>query len=381
MQQGRSAVLTGLGLGVSLMYFLDPERGRRRRARARDRIVHAAHLGADAMGATGRDVAHRVAGTTARLRGALHREDVDDDVVIERVRAQLGRLVSHPRAIEVKAAGGVVTLRGPVLQAEVNGLLRGVERVRGVREVVSELEMYKQAGTVPALQGGSAPPGLQPDIWQREWSPATRLVTGTTGMAMASYGASRRDTAGALLAAAGVGLAARAATNLEMRRLTGIGGHRRAVDIQKTVTIDAPLNEVFKFWSDYSNFPRFLSRVFEVRPSTREGQSHWTVEGPAGVPVEFDTELTVLTPNEAIGWRTVEGSPVAHAGLVRFEPIGNSRTRIQVRMSYNPPGGWIGHGVAAAFGVDPKASLDADLVRMKTLLETGRPARDAAYPH
>jgi uncharacterized membrane protein/osmotically-inducible protein OsmY len=376
----RGAVLTGLGIGAGLMYFLDPERGRRRRARIRDRVAHATTVAGDAAGATGRDVAHRASGVAARLRGTLGGREVDHRVLIERVRARLGRVVSHPRAIDVDAADGVVTLRGPILQAEVPRLLNAVERIRGVRDVVNALEEHKEAGTVPALQGGSTPPGLQPDIMQREWSPATRLLTGTTGLALAGYGASRRDMPGALLATAGVGLLARAATNLEARRLTGIGARRRAVDVQKTITIEAPVEDVFEFWAAYENFPRFMSRVLEVRPSSRERQSHWKVAGPGGVPVEFDAEVTAFVANEVLAWRTVEGSPVGHAGIVRFERAGYGRTRVHVRMSYNPPGGWLGHGVAAAFGADPKQSLDADLARMKTLLETGRRPHDAARP-
>lgn len=377
--QDRGAVLTGLGLGVGLMYFLDPERGRRRRALVRDRFTHAAHVGGDAVGATGRDVAHRTSGAGARLRRLVNRDSrADDRVLAERVRAQLGRLVSHPHAVRVDALDGIVTLRGPILEAEVSRLLSAVERIRGVRSVTSELEAHKQAGSVPALQGGSTPPGLQADIMQREWSPTTRLLAGTTGMALTGYGASRRDIPGAVLAAAGVGLAARAATNAELRRLTGIGGGRRAVDVQKTITVEAPVEDVFAFWSEYSNFPKFLSRVLDIRDSSRPGQSHWIVAGPAGTPVEFDTEVSTMVPNQVLGWRTIEGSPVAHAGLVRFEPASDGRTRVHIRMSYNPPLGWIGHGVAAAFGADPKTSLDADLVRLKTLLETGRVARDAA---
>jgi uncharacterized membrane protein len=367
----RGAVLTGLGLGVSLMYFLDPERGRRRRAIARERLAHAARISEDAIEATGRDVAHRASGATARLRGMRRHEAVDDRVLVERVRARLGRFVSHPRAIDADAVDGVVTLRGQILRAEVNRLIRAVGRIRGVREVVSRLEEHKEAGSVPALQGGATSRGQGADIVQRNWSPTARLLTGTTGMALAGYGASRRDAPGAFLAAAGIGLLARAATNMEARRLTGIGGRRRAVDVQKTITIDAPVDRVFAFWNDYSNFPRFFSRVLDVRPSSRGDQSHWTVAGPAGVPVEFDTEVSALAPNETLGWRTIEGAPVAHAGLVRFEPLGDNRTRVQIRMSYNPPAGWIGHGVASVFGVDPESSFDADLVRMKTLLETG----------
>lgn len=381
MVQSRGAVLTGLGVGAGLMYFLDPERGRRRRALVRDQITHSANISADAVGATGRDLTHRATGAVARVRGSWRRGPVDDAVLIERVRAQLGRWVSHPRAIDVEAVDGCVTLHGPILQAEVKPLLQAVARVRGVCDVVNALEEHKDAENVPSLQGGSTPHIPQPDIWQREWSPTTRLAVGTTGAALAGYGASRRDVPGALLAATGVALLARATTNLETSRLTGIGARRRAVDVQKTITIDAPVDAVFQFWTAYQNFPRFMSRVLDVQPSARERQSHWKVAGPAGVPVEFDAEVSAFVPNQVFGWRTVERAPVAHSGLVRFEPESDGRTRVHIRMSYNPPGGWLGHGVAAAFGVDPKTSLDADLARMKTLLETGRPAQDAAQPN
>jgi uncharacterized membrane protein len=377
MLQDRGAALTGLGVGVGLMYFLDPERGRRRRALARDKLAHTLNVTTDAAGTTARDLAHRAAGTAARVRSSLRRQSVDDVVLIERVRAQLGRVVSHPHAIDVKATDGRVMLSGSVLQAEVNQLLHAVERVDGVREVVNKLEEHKERRNVPALQGGSTPHPPRPDIWQRQWAPATRLLIGATGTAAVGYGASRRDVPGAILSALGLGLVARAATNLEMRRLTGIGARRRSIDLQKTITIDAPVETVFNFWTAYENFPLFMSRVLDVRPSGRERQSHWKVVGPGGISVEFDAEVSSFVPNRAFGWRTVEGSPVAHAGLIHFEPTDERRTRVHVRMSYNPPAGWFGHEVAVAFGVDPKSSLDADLARMKTLLETGRPARDA----
>ncbi len=152
--QKRGALLTGLGAGVGLMYFLDPERGRRRRAIIRDRIVHSAHASAGAMGATGRDLSHRAKGTASRMLATFRHESVDDVVVVERVRAQLGRLVSHPRAIEVDAVDGIVTLRGPVLRAEVPRLVSGVRRIRGVRDVVNRTEEHSEPGRVPALQSG-----------------------------------------------------------------------------------------------------------------------------------------------------------------------------------------------------------------------------------
>jgi hypothetical protein len=156
MRHNRGAFLMGFGLGLGVMYILDPDRGRRRRALIRDKVTHSAHAGADAVSATGRDLAQRAAGVAARVRGSLTHEDVEDAVLVERVRAQLGRLVSHPRAIAVSADEGCVTLSGPVLQEEVKRLCRGVGRVRGVREVVNALDEHDTAGNVPALQGGAA---------------------------------------------------------------------------------------------------------------------------------------------------------------------------------------------------------------------------------
>ncbi len=373
--------MTGVGWGAGLMYFLDPERGATRRARARDRLTHAAHRSADAMSVAKRDLSHRASGTAARLRTAMNHRSTDSVVLVERVRAHLGRVASHPRAIDVAATAGVVRLSGPILRDEASRVLKAVRGIPGVRELVDNLDRH-DAADIPVLQGGH-PRAMQPEILQSTWSPTIRLIAGATGTALAGYGAARRDTSGAVLAATGLGLFARAATNLEMRRLTGIGAHRRAIDVQKAITIDAPVEHVFAFWTAYENFPLFVSHVLDVRPSGRPGQSRWSVVGPAGTPVQFDAEISTFVPNQAFGWRTIGRPIVEHAGIVRFEPIGDGdddRTRVQIRMSYNPPGGWFGHRLAQAFGVDPKSSFDADLVRLKTLLETGQLPHDARLP-
>lgn len=148
MLRERGAALTGLGIGLGLMYFLDPERGRRRRALAKDKLTHSTHRGIDAMGAAGRDLTHRANGLVARARSTFDRTPVDDVVLVERVRSQLGRVVSHPHAIVVDATGGRVRMRGPVLGSEVDRLVRAVARVRGVRDVVNALDVHEQAGSV-----------------------------------------------------------------------------------------------------------------------------------------------------------------------------------------------------------------------------------------
>jgi hypothetical protein len=209
-------MLTALALGAGLMFLLDPDRGRARRARVRDRLAHAARAGRGALGATGRDVAHRTAGAAARLKGRLHHEPVDDEVLVERVRAHLGRAVSHPRAIQVTAEKGVVTLTGPILTAEVPRLVRAAERTGGVREVICALEEHDDPGKVPALQGGGRSRRTRGAMLPP--SPATRLAAGVAGVALAGAGATRRGAAGALLALAGLGLIARAAIAAPARR-------------------------------------------------------------------------------------------------------------------------------------------------------------------
>jgi hypothetical protein len=212
-RQFQATLLTGFGIGAGLMYFLDPASGARRRALIRDRAVRTANQTGDALETISRDLASQTTGTLARVRSTFDRQPVDDRILVERVRARLGRLVSHPHALEVSVLDGVVVVRGPILQAEMPRLLSGIERVRGVREVINELEPHEEAGNIPALQGGSAPSGGQPEAWQRTWSPTTRAIAGVTATALAGYGASRRDLPGVLVAATGLGLLTRAARN------------------------------------------------------------------------------------------------------------------------------------------------------------------------
>ena len=206
---GRNGMMTGIGIGIGLMYFLDPDRGRRRRALVRDKITSTVHSTANAIGTTRRDVAHRASGVVARMRGLFRDPPVDDDVLIERVRAHLGRVVSHPHAIHVEVVDGCVTLSGAILQEEVRPLLRAVRRVQGVCDVLNALDAHSAAHSVPSLQGVS-PRLSQHGMWQGQWAPATRMMMGTAGTALAGYGASRKSVPGALLAATGVGLIARA---------------------------------------------------------------------------------------------------------------------------------------------------------------------------
>ena len=146
--------LMAFGLGAMFMYVFDPGGGRRRRALVKDQFTHLAHKTGDDLDATARDFSNRAAGSVAKVRRRIRRDRPADDVLAERVRAELGRAVSHPRAIDVEARNGSVRLCGPVLTHEVDSLLRAVESVPGVRTVENQLEPHDQPGNIPSLQGG-----------------------------------------------------------------------------------------------------------------------------------------------------------------------------------------------------------------------------------
>src|SRR5262249_62352475 len=113
---------------------------------------------------------------------------------------------------------------------------------------------------------------------------------------------------------------------------------------------------------------------------TGEGLSHWIVSGPAGLPIEWTAEITRQVPNKLLAWKSLPGSTVRHGGVVHFEPIQEGGTRVHIEMCYHPIGGAIGHALARLLGSDPKSEMDADLLRMKTFIEKGRPPHDAARP-
>jgi uncharacterized membrane protein len=140
--------------------------------------------------------------------------------------------------------------------------------------------------------------------------------------------------------------------------------------VEETIEIDAPVETVFAFWRSWDNFPRFMHNVRTVR-DLGGGRSHWEVAGPAGVVVEWDADVTQLRPNEIVAWKTLPGSTVDHAGVVRFQPVGDRRTAVSVRLSYEPPAGALGHAIATLFGADPAREIAADLRRMKALAESG----------
>ena len=139
--------------------------------------------------------------------------------------------------------------------------------------------------------------------------------------------------------------------------------------VHESVEVQAPLQDVFRYWSNFENFPSFMQNVEDVRMSGRD-TSHWRVKGPLDKSVEFDARTTEMDPERGIGWNTT-GGEVMTSGEARFEEVSPGRTRIEVTMNYaDPPGGKVGE-VAANLISNPERNLREDVENFARIVERG----------
>jgi uncharacterized membrane protein len=364
----------GLALGAAAMYVLDPDHGRRRRALARDKAGRMARQAGDAWNSGTRDLGSRLRGMSMHVNRVWRKEtsSADDDVLVNRVRSRLGRVASHPRAIHLEAYDGRVVLRGAVLTHERIALLDAVRSVPGVKSVDDHLEAHDHPGHISSLQGKHRNGRALGESWQ----PGARVAAALSGGTLAWYGISRRGVPGSLAALAGLGLIARGMTNMSMPHLVGVRP-RRAIEVQKTIEIEASPEQLFDLWSNYDNFPRFMAHVKEVR-DLGGGRSHWVLEGPAGALVEWDSVIVRKERPRMISWKSEAESAVRHSGSVRFDPITNG-TRLTLKTSYTPSG-TAGSTFAALMAGDIRHEMEENLARVKQVAESDARTGTAVHP-
>ncbi|KYF96833.1 hypothetical protein BE17_06495 [Sorangium cellulosum] len=240
---------------------------------------------------------------------------------------------------------------------------------RDLRNVGNELEVRSSAEGVPSLQGSSARAGERLDLTKASWSPAARTLMGAFGVGLVGYAIRRRGPLGVLLGVAGAAMLLRELGGGPTRRLVGVDAGRRAVDFRKTITVRAPIREVFLACIQFESFPGFMSHLRQVE-TLGDGRMRWTAVGPAAIAVSWDAELTQLVPNEVVAWRSLPGQAIENEGIVRIEECPEG-TRLDVRMSYSSPAGALGDAVAALFGAEPERAMDEDLAGFKALIEEG----------
>jgi uncharacterized membrane protein len=218
-----------------------------------------------------------------------------------------------------------------------------------------------------------------------------RWLSMIAGGALAAYGLKRRALPGGAAAIAGAALLYRGATGhcdvyqaLGVNSVGGNGtgtiagegsdtreqlGGNRGIHVEQAVTVNKPVGEVYRFWRNFENLPRFMQHLESVA-QREEGISHWVARGPAGTRVQWDARIINEVDGKVIGWQSLDGSMISTAGSVNFRETPHG-TEVRVHLQYNPPGGKLGAAVARMFGEEPNLQVTEDLRRFKRLLETG----------
>lgn len=224
---------------------------------------------------------------------------------------------------------------------------------------------------------------IAPDVKQNVSNPE-RWISIVAGTAMAGYGLARRRMSGWTLAGLGGALVWRGATgHCAVYNALGVSTNGHATDdgrqvsvpygkgirVEKSVTVNATPEQLYAFWRNFENLPRFMDHL-EMVHVIDDKRSHWRAKGPAGIKAEWDAEIINEVPNELIGWRSVDGSNVNNAGSVRFTPTPRG-TEVRVLLRYDPPGGSVGAAIAKLFGEDPEHQVKEELRRFKQIVETG----------
>jgi uncharacterized membrane protein len=207
------------------------------------------------------------------------------------------------------------------------------------------------------------------------------------GGALAIAGLRRRSWLGATLAAIGASLLFRGATGhcmlyqslgINTNETNTLGRRKvrttRAIKVQKSVNINRPAEELYRFWRKVENLPKIMSHLQSVE-AVNDRLSHWTVKALpiGGASVEWDAEIVNEVENELIGWRSLQGAHVDNAGSVRFQRAGEGRgTTVTVTLQYDPPAGLLGAGIAKLLGEDPERMIEEDLQRFKQMMESNQ---------
>lgn len=247
---------------------------------------------------------------------------------------------------------GLTELLAPRAIANITGVSNthtGLIRLYGLRKLASGIGIFAQKNPAEAM-------------WSRVAGDVLDLTS--LGVACTAPNAKRGRIT---LATANV----LAVTALDVICAKQLSNGTKGIHAKGTCVVNRPLEEVYNFWSNFQNLPRFMKHLESVE-DLGDGRSHWVARGPAGMNVEWDAMLVGDVAGEVITWRSLENSDVDNAGAVRFEQAPGGRgTIVRVNLEYNPVGGVIGATVAKIFGEEPSQQLDDDLRRFKQVMEVG----------
>lgn len=405
----------GAAAGALVMYLLDPERGGARRARSVAAVRGAGTRASGALGNAWRGAGTRPGAAAGGLDGtaAAAVDDGEGDTVgnaASSVTSNAGRAktgarlaaaagdiadaVSNPAGPDGRAAGTALKRVGKAVGQVLDETMSSAKRAfakpaagrartgNAADDAGDALPSAARAGPAARRLAANLKATFSPSAGDAEgaWPPALRNAVLLGGGLLAANAVLRRSPFSLVMGLAGAALLARGGTNQPLRRLASARGLRldQAIDIERSIHVDAAPAEVYDLFADYENYPRFMSHVLDVRDLGRR-RSHWTVKGPADSKFEWNSVVTEQNRPYRLAWRSEPGAEIPQSGSIQFEAR-RGGTDVTVRMSYSPPAGALGHGLATLIGADPASRLEEDLAHMKGYVEHGAaPDEDAQH--
>jgi uncharacterized membrane protein len=252
---------------------------------------------------------------------------------------------------------GLTELAVPGTVARFAGLNgnRGLVRALGLREIAHGVGILSRRKPVGWL-------------WSRVFGDVLDLAV--LGKAAASPHADKLRVAAAAAAVTGITVLDFKASQ-QLSEVAYAIEEDDAIDVNKSILINRPVEEIYRYWRDFENLPRVMAHLESVQVID-EKRSRWTAKGPGGRRIEWEAEITADRPNELIAWRSLEGASVENSGSVRFDRAPGGRgTLLRVELSYRPPAGQLGAAIAKLLGEEPKLQVDEDLRRLKQVMEAG----------
>jgi uncharacterized membrane protein len=247
-----------------------------------------------------------------------------------------------------------------------------VARLIGLRPTSTSRNLLRAFGARELAAGIGILSAERPTGWV--WS---RVAGDVMDLSMLGTAMSKDDTDRTRLnaaAAAVIGVTALdivAGNGLSSQQGARNGSRGSGIHIKRSITVARPREEVYSFWHDFQNLPRFMKHLESVT-DMGHGRSHWKAKAPAGSTVEWDAEITADQPNELIAWHSLGNADVSNSGMVRFvQAPGGRGTEVHVDLRYDPPGGALGALFAKMFGEEPGGQIADDLRRFKQVMEIG----------
>lgn len=212
-----------------------------------------------------------------------------------------------------------------------------------------------------------------------EASETERWASLIGGGALVLIGLQQRSLRGVLTAIAGSGLLYQGMTKQStvhkaqgvLQQAQDAVGLNKGIKVEKTVTINKPAEELYRFWRNFENLPRFMQHLKSVT-TYNDTRSHWIASAPLGNSVEWDADIIQAEENHLIAWASTENADIDNSGFVRFQPATGGRgTEVKVVMEYNIPGGAVSAAIAKLLGEEPEQQIGDELRRFKMLMEAG----------